>query len=1098
VAVSTGDNAGNLGGIEFAVTYAPQVFPPTIAYPTEGLKTRAKRPLIEGTAQAGMGVKIFCDTVLTAQGFADGAGEFSLEPTADLSEGAHSLYGVCVSEDEFESSPSAVTAFVTDYTPPEPPTGLCGIAGDGYLQFFWDANTEADIAGYNIRRSASADGPFAVLNENLLPASPNPTYTDQNLTNNETYFYVITAVDDVGNESGYSTPGSGTPPTSMWPPAPPLIVLEKVQGDAREGLVGRCLWKSGTRDKEILRVLAKDARRNDAPVPGVPLSFEITSGGGFFVEAEGFSTVTDENGEAAVHYHLGMEPGTNQVTVGVLGDASVDPVQYSLEGHLPCVTLEGVLSPGTTDLVKSAYGDIFRVTVRDWLGQILAGEQVRMTIVGKTSEDSKGWVLPESGAMTDSDGVARFGLAWTETGDHTLTITLDDFPEFVYEGNVVENIEIPRSVVGEWNVVAMGGNAGASPSVFTPDYNGNAQIGLPDVQLGRPLKVNISSVMRVADEYLKTLPYIWNRLVGYRASVGGWEELFPKEVYSALDREVLYTPTEKGPQTSKLEIWLIFTDIEPHPLWEESFVYGPPEVDIVGRDAGSNEVRGIIPIPPVEEVFQRADTDAMTFNVELRTAGTLQQTEILYQSEAQGLCRSALPLDDLAPPIAREIRLSRASDSPRFAVYRSDRLVALMDGKVTLPTGTTPTPSPTPTPEPCEIGDPCPVAEPVPYNSARTGLCLKLSCTDGGVGVSNRIMAGACIICPSLAVPPPTAQMWVNGRIDTTRPQNRLVMSESSLLQTGAICRLSTCEPVDGEVSFDPAQWVKPPEIVWRWESSMTVPEVGPDEPSRDFSVEERTCIGPNLLGSQKLPFRRVPQPERRVVKMVFHISSRIRSEDCPDRYLMTAVIRASELLSQAGLRGPLLCDFDRVDYNLFDARDGSTGDAAKQLAAAPDPQRNLHVFILPAVITTTGRSVGGLEWQTQIGDENDPNKRVVNMIFINFTTAQAEANRRTLPPRTWATYFSLGNTLAHELAHVIGGLDDQYPVPENFPSIDEWEEVRQFLMDQGCHKLLMWSMGRVGFILSRGDVGGIRTGIWEQDRWRLRGLRSYVEEIRK
>ncbi len=173
-------------------------------------------------------------------------------------------------------------------------------------------------------------------------------------------------------EPGPKSPGPREPEAQV-------IVLEKLQGDGGEGLAGRCLWRAGTREKEILRVKATD--QSGAPVAGVPLSFEIVSGGGFFVETPGYSTVTNGAGEAAVHYHLGMTTGENKVKVSVLGDSAARPVEFTLTGRLPVVTLDGLLPSGTGDLVNSGCRDIFKLTVRDWRQEALAEEQARMSIV---------------------------------------------------------------------------------------------------------------------------------------------------------------------------------------------------------------------------------------------------------------------------------------------------------------------------------------------------------------------------------------------------------------------------------------------------------------------------------------------------------------------------------------------------------------------------------------------------------------------------------------------------------------------------------------------------------------------------------------------
>jgi len=72
---------------------------------------------------------------------------------------------------------------------------------DGNVTLQWQANTEADLAGYNLYRATQEGGPYAKLNSSLLTET---AFSDTQTTNGATYYYVVSAVDQVGNESGYS------------------------------------------------------------------------------------------------------------------------------------------------------------------------------------------------------------------------------------------------------------------------------------------------------------------------------------------------------------------------------------------------------------------------------------------------------------------------------------------------------------------------------------------------------------------------------------------------------------------------------------------------------------------------------------------------------------------------------------------------------------------------------------------------------------------------------------------------------------------------------------------------------------------------------
>ncbi|MCS4184937.1 FG-GAP-like repeat-containing protein [Salinibacter ruber] len=95
------------------------------------------------------------------------------------------------------------TATPTDVTPPSVPTGLAATAGGREVNLSWDANTEADLAGYQLYRSAQSlpDTSGAPLSERLITGS---TFTDTTAEVGEAYRYAVTAVDTAGNESALS------------------------------------------------------------------------------------------------------------------------------------------------------------------------------------------------------------------------------------------------------------------------------------------------------------------------------------------------------------------------------------------------------------------------------------------------------------------------------------------------------------------------------------------------------------------------------------------------------------------------------------------------------------------------------------------------------------------------------------------------------------------------------------------------------------------------------------------------------------------------------------------------------------------------------
>ncbi|MDX6414364.1 MAG: large repetitive protein, partial [Gaiellaceae bacterium] len=99
-----------------------------------------------------------------------------------------------------------------DTTPPAAPANVTATPGDGQVSLAWTANTEADLAGYNVYRSASLPVPTTapVNGANLIRS---PSYLDVGLTNGTTYYYVVEAVDTSGNKAA-ATAVSAVPKAS--------------------------------------------------------------------------------------------------------------------------------------------------------------------------------------------------------------------------------------------------------------------------------------------------------------------------------------------------------------------------------------------------------------------------------------------------------------------------------------------------------------------------------------------------------------------------------------------------------------------------------------------------------------------------------------------------------------------------------------------------------------------------------------------------------------------------------------------------------------------------------------------------------------------
>ncbi|MDP8314998.1 MAG: T9SS type A sorting domain-containing protein [Candidatus Celaenobacter antarcticus] len=97
-----------------------------------------------------------------------------------------------------------------DTSAPSNPIGLSGETGDRLIDLNWLPNPEMDIAGYKIYFDSDESGPpyDGIATVYGLPSpiiiGPDTSYAVTGLYNDTTYYFVITAFDISGNESGYS------------------------------------------------------------------------------------------------------------------------------------------------------------------------------------------------------------------------------------------------------------------------------------------------------------------------------------------------------------------------------------------------------------------------------------------------------------------------------------------------------------------------------------------------------------------------------------------------------------------------------------------------------------------------------------------------------------------------------------------------------------------------------------------------------------------------------------------------------------------------------------------------------------------------------
>lgn len=95
--------------------------------------------------------------------------------------------------------------------PPAPPTNVAGTSGDSQATLTWTAS--AGATSYNVKRAAVSGGPYT-----QIAAPTSTTYNDTALTNGTAYYYVVSAINSLGesaNSAEVSVIPSPPPPTTF-------------------------------------------------------------------------------------------------------------------------------------------------------------------------------------------------------------------------------------------------------------------------------------------------------------------------------------------------------------------------------------------------------------------------------------------------------------------------------------------------------------------------------------------------------------------------------------------------------------------------------------------------------------------------------------------------------------------------------------------------------------------------------------------------------------------------------------------------------------------------------------------------------------------
>ncbi|MFW7413411.1 PQQ-dependent sugar dehydrogenase [Demequina sp. SO4-18] len=180
---------------------------------------------------------------------------------------------------EVSATPQAPAPPEPDTTPPAAPTGLNATSGDGTVALTWDDQAEPDLAGYRIYRSETA-GTIDPATDTPIATVAEPGHTDDTVTNDVEYFYLVTAIDDAGNQSAPSAEVSATPqaPAPPEPDTTPPAAPTGLDAAADDGTVALTWDDQAEPDLAGYRIYRSETTGTIDPATDTPIATVATPG----------------------------------------------------------------------------------------------------------------------------------------------------------------------------------------------------------------------------------------------------------------------------------------------------------------------------------------------------------------------------------------------------------------------------------------------------------------------------------------------------------------------------------------------------------------------------------------------------------------------------------------------------------------------------------------------------------------------------------------------------------------------------------------------------------------------------------------------------
>jgi len=111
-----------------------------------------------------------------------------------------------------EATDARAVAAAGVVTGPATPANLTATPSASGIALAWSANTESNLAGYNVLRASSASGPFTQLNPTLLTT---PSFNDTTAPQGVVSYYEVVAVDTSNNASAPATISATRPSSTI-------------------------------------------------------------------------------------------------------------------------------------------------------------------------------------------------------------------------------------------------------------------------------------------------------------------------------------------------------------------------------------------------------------------------------------------------------------------------------------------------------------------------------------------------------------------------------------------------------------------------------------------------------------------------------------------------------------------------------------------------------------------------------------------------------------------------------------------------------------------------------------------------------------------